>query len=46
MKNDFLIKAKEIRGQQKSSVSKKNVQNFDIQRVGKRYLSFFESILN
>lgn len=45
-KDDFLIKAKEIRGQQKSSVSKKNVQNFDIQRVGKRYLSFFESILN
>ena len=45
-KDDLLIKAKKMTGQRKLSVNKKIVQNFDSQKVGKRYLVFFESVLN
>ena len=45
-KDDLMIKAKDIVGKEKVTVNKKIVQNFDVQKVGKRYLGFFESILN
>ena len=44
-KDDLLNKAKEVNPKQRLIVSKKVIQTFDVEKVGNRYLSFFENIL-